>query len=175
MFRAGGLAYDEVKSSERSEDMLAYLRRKAGLTQEEVALKVGTSPAHLSRVENHELGLSDDMAARIGAVYGVDSHTLKCTHVCDGLKTAFKDLDGLPDEALRAVMVKQSRRFVNVLQGLRDLLTDDEVPQDVQRVAAKTLARLVKTAETVVHVDDRTDGPGPEQRQERDIFGRRRW
>jgi len=153
---------------------LMQFRKRMGLTQEEVALKVGTGPAHLSRVESYELGLSDEMAARIGVVYGVDSHTLKCTHVCDGLRTAFKDLDGISDDALRAVMVRQSRKFVNALQGLREVLTNDEVPVDVQKVAARTLSRLVSTAEKVIYTEEH-GAAEPEARPERDLFGRKLW
>ena len=62
--------------SEKFGRFLQLLRRKKGLTQKDVALRVGIEPTYLSKVENDQEGnftLSEESLTKLASVLGADS------------------------------------------------------------------------------------------------------
>lgn len=47
-------------------------RKEKGLTLMQVAVKAGTYPSTISRIENGTCGVSPDLAKKLGAILGMD-------------------------------------------------------------------------------------------------------
>lgn len=153
---------------------LAQARKRAGLTQAELAVKVGTERSHISRIETHEQEMTGEMAERIAPHLGVDSYTLKTLHTCEALKAILQRLGDLPSESLRGAATKQGEDFAKVLKHIRELITDDDVPANVKHHVVKAADRLVGAVEAVARKDVHQVKTATAV-EERDIFGRRRW
>lgn len=57
---------------------IAELRAAAGLTQEQIAARVGRSPSAVARWESHINGIPDGLKPKVAAVLGVSVGHLMC-------------------------------------------------------------------------------------------------
>ncbi|MCX7144670.1 MAG: helix-turn-helix transcriptional regulator [Sulfuritalea sp.] len=56
--------------------VIRELRGKRGWTQDELAFKIGTTPANLSRIESDKHGPSSDLLSSIAFVFGIKVYEL---------------------------------------------------------------------------------------------------
>jgi len=105
------------------------------------------------------------MARRLAPHLNIDEKALKWKHTEASMKASMDRLVNLPEEIVETLAC--SSKFAATLKALCEMITDDEMPADVRRLATKTAQRLVGIAEKVTEAETKS--------QKRDMFGRRRW
>ena len=93
-------------------EWLRELREERGMTQKEVAARLGTSPANLSRMENGADHIPRERVAQFAEIFGIDVDTFSRTVLLFKDPWMFEGLFGpLPDATLKREFEAEKRKY----------------------------------------------------------------
>jgi transcriptional regulator with XRE-family HTH domain len=125
---------------------LIVSRKSRGISQFELARKSGVEQATISRLENYQIGLSEETAAKLAPHLRVKADELVSGQLFESVQARLVELAG-QDIAEALGTSDGARKIVALTSDLLKLTEDSNLPEDVRTASKARASRMVRAIE----------------------------